>query len=325
MTNTTVAATDSDDYSNISKGLSFVPINNLVFILGSMVLLTAILCSFWQFSMKKKMSDSPKDSGNAENTAPPLPKHKSVRFADEDLGSEAHVTPQMIPTPTKVTLAVGSDLEDEDRQFPERSKRSSSIVTNFFRSLSRSLSLYSINAESEDLSEVEDMRSSSTSECHDTSMESITELADDTSDDFSTMSSPGISPVFISKELSNTRNRSKSEPIEIDENGFHVGEEVEYRGKLRWKRGIVTSINPLKVQGEGNYRARAYDQVRKLRVLPSKIGEEVDDMDVHEMTFDDFKRLMKSARQNTRTSRHILADAAKSQSQLVETLARNQK
>merc|ERR1719193_2886767 len=141
------------------------------------------------------------------------------------------------------------------------------------------------------------------------------------------MSSPSslCSPRPLQREAAMTRNRGKSEPSNADENGFYVGEEVQYRGKSRWKRGVVTSINPLKVQGEGNYRSHAYEKVRKLRVLPSKIGEEVDDMDVQDMTFDDFKRLMKSARRNTRASRHHLADARKSQAKLVDTLVRNQK
>merc|ERR1719499_1973639 len=149
-------------------------------------------------------------------------------------------------------------------------------------------------------------------------------LADITSEDNAIVCSATTSPRRLEAEAPMMRKRSQSEPL-TDENGFYVGEEVQYRGKSRWKRGIVTSINPLKVQGEGNYRARAYEQVRKLRVLPSKIGEEVDDMDVQDMTFDDFKRLMKSARRNTRASRHHLADARKSRANLVDTLARNQK
>jgi len=291
-------------------------------------LLTAILCSLWQlFSTKKEISgtDSTKDSDDAGKKRPSLPKHKSVRFADEDL-SEAHVTPQRIPTPTKVSLEVGTDEEDFAL---ERSKRSSSMVTNFFRSFSRSLSLYSMKSESEDLEEVDESshpgRLSSLIECHSTSMEDSSDLTDELSEESITMSSTVSTPCLEQKEISINRDRSKSEPVQSDENGFYVGEEVQYRGKSRWKRGIVTSINPLKVQGEGNYRARAYEQVRKLRVLPSKIGEEVDDMDVREMTFDDFKKLMKSARQNTRTSRHFLAETAKCQSQLVDTLAKNQK
>merc|ERR1719447_2360136 len=80
------------------------------------------------------------------------------------------------------------------------------------------------------------------------------------------------SPIPLQVEAAMTRNRGKSEPIKADENGFYVGEEVQYRGKARWKRGVVTSINPLKVQGGGNYRSHQYEKVRKLRVLPSKIG-----------------------------------------------------
>merc|ERR1719204_2294144 len=147
----------------------------------------------------------------------------------------------------------------------------------------------------------------------------MNDLTDEISEESPTMRSPAaissISPRQFQRAA--TRKRSTSEPIEVDENEFYVGEEVQYRGKSRWKRGVVTSINPLKVQGDGNYRARAYEQVRKLRVLPSKIGEEVDDMDVQDMSFDDFKKLMNSARRNTRASRHHLADARKSQAKLV--------
>lgn len=346
MTNTTAAATDSDDYSNIARGLSSVPINNLLLILGSIVLLSAAVCTFWQFSKNKgsemSVAESPKDCSNTGNKKPPLPTHKSVRFADEELSCHAHVTPQIVPIPTKVSLAVGTDEEDE-KKAPEGSSRSSSIVTSLFRSLSRSLSLYSIKSpksESEDL-EVEEpshprRRSRplyvSDMDEHVLSDDSMNDLTDEISEESPTKrklaeveSLSSISPRNIKGEGSMTRNRSRSEPIEVDENDFYVGEEVQYRGKSRWKRGIVTSINPLKVQGDGNYRARAYEQVRKLRVLPSKIGEEVDDMDVQDMTFDDFKRLMKSARRNTRASRHHLADARKSQAKLVDTLARNQK
>jgi len=342
MTNTTVAATDSDDYSSISRGLSAVPINKVLLIMGSIVLLSAVVCTFWQFSKKKgsemSVAESPKDSKNTGNKKPPLPTHKSVRFADEELSCHADVTPQIVPVPTKVSLAVGTDEEDE-KKAPERSSRSSSIVTSLFRSLSRSLSLYSMKSESEDL-EVEEpsqprrrsrpLYVSDLDACQCLSEDSMNDLTDEISEESPTSRSPAsiteissISPRQFQRAA--TRKRSTSEPIEVDENEFYVGEEVQYRGKSRWKRGVVTSINPLKVQGDGNYRARAYEQVRKLRVLPSKIGEEVDDMDVQDMSFDDFKKLMNSARRNTRASRHHLADARKSQAKLVDTLARNQK
>jgi len=337
MTNTTAAATESDGYSNIGHGLSSVPINNLVLILGSTVLLSAILYIIWQFSKKKgevSVTSSPNDCEITENKKPPLPSRKSVRFADEELCEAAHVTPQMIPR--QVSLAVGSDEEDvtsEEKSSP-RQNRPSSIVTNLFRSLSRSLSLYSIKSESEDLEDDERSCSrnlpsptSDTGEFPDSS-ENLSSMIDEISEESSTPDSAPSSPRSLHEEVTMTfspRNRSKSVPVKTDENGFYVGEEVQYRGKARWKRGVVTSINPLKVQGDGNYRARQYEQVRKLRVLPSKIGEEVDDMDVDEMTFDDFKRLMRSARQDTRTGRDLLADTAKSQSLLVETITRNQK
>jgi len=261
---------------------------------------------------------------------PPFPQRKSVRFSEyfEEL-SEAYVTPQRVPIP-QVTLAVGSDCEDaisEEKRSPRKS-RAASVVSNLFRSLSRSMSLFSIK--SDDLDE-------------DDGISRLSSMGSQTSDDLTDFSESMISEeiatppetpqsmvderIMVCASPKCSRNRSQSEPIkmESDENGFYVGEKVQYRGKARWKRGIVTSINPLKVQGDGNYRARQYEQVRKLRKLPSKIGEEVDDMDVEEMDFDDFKRLMRSARQNTRTGRDLLADTAKSQSLLVETITRNQK
>jgi len=339
MTNTTASATDSDDYSNIGKGLSSVPINNLVLIMGSIVLLSAIVCTFWHFSRKKgsemSVTESPKDCKNTGNENGPLPRHKSVRFADEKVTCQAHVTPQVVPIPTQVSLAVGTDQEEAKSPERRQSKRSS-IVTTLFRSLSRSLSLFSPKSESgiEDLDPESHSRRisdhlSDVDECIDITEDYIVEMNSDlavqTPEESTTASSALSTPRQLEANAPMTRNRSQSEPIEADENGFYVGEEVQYRGKSRWKRGVVTSINPLKVQGEGNYRSHGYEQVRKLRVLPSKIGEEVDDMDVNEMTFDDFKRLMRSARQNTRTGRDLLADTAKRQSQLVEVLARNQK
>jgi len=340
MTNTTASATDSDDYSNIGKGLSSVPINNLVLIMGSIVLLSAIVCAFWQFSRKKgseiSVTESPQDCKNTGNESAPLPRHKSVRFADEKLTCRAHVTPQVVPIPTQVSIPVGTEQQDAKSPKRRQSKRSS-IVTNLFRSLSRSLSLFSPKSESglEDLEIEVESRSrrisdhlSDVDECLDISEGYIVEMNSDLADHISeesTTASSTLTPRKRQEDAPMTRNRSQSEPTKADENGFFVGEEVQYRGKSRWKRGVVTSINPLKVQGEGNYRSHGYEQVRKLRVLPSKIGEEVDDMDVNEMTFDDFKRLMRSARQNTRTGRDLLADTAKRQSQLVEVLARNQK
>jgi len=332
MSNSTAAASDSDGYSNISHGLSSVPINNLMLILGSTVLLSVILYIAWQFSTRKgsevSVTNPPKDCENAKDEKPPLPQRKSVRFSEysEEL-SEAHETPQMVPIP-QVTLAVGSDCEDaisEEKRSPRKS-RAASVVSNLFRNLSRSMSLFSLK--SEDLDEDDDFSHTPSPPSDD-----LTDLSENfmISEEIST---PPESPQSLVDEHrvacsspQCSRNRIQSEPIKIqsDENGFYVGEEVQYRGKARWKRGVVTSINPLKVQGDGNFRARQYEQVRKLRKLPSKIGEEVDDMDVEEMDFDDFKRLMRSARQNTRTGRDLLADTAKSQSLLVETITRNQK
>jgi len=100
---------------------------------------------------------------------------------------------------------------------------------------------------------------------------------------------------------------------------FDVGEEVEYRSKTHWKRGIVTSLSPLKVKGEFNWLAKHYEQVRKLRVL----SEESSDPDGKEFSLEEFKNIMQSARRHTLHGKGFLSHSMKSRSNLLKTLARD--
>lgn len=100
---------------------------------------------------------------------------------------------------------------------------------------------------------------------------------------------------------------------------FDLGEEVEYRSKTHWKRGIVTSLSPLKVKGEFNWVAKHYEQVRKLRVF----SEESSDPDGKVFSLEEFKNIMQSARRHTSHGKSFLSHSMKSRSNLLKTLARD--
>ena len=49
---------------------------------------------------------------------------------------------------------------------------------------------------------------------------------------------------------------------------FEIGEEVEYsRDGARFKRGVVTKVEPLQVKGRKNFSAKSYRFVRHLPAL----------------------------------------------------------
>merc|ERR1719483_1637767 len=130
-----------------------------------------------------------------------------------------------------------------------------------------------------------------------------------------------IESFIQSLAVASPRTRSHSVPTQTDDDGFFVEEEVMYQSKKRWKRGVVTSLNPLKVKGADNFRSKKYANVQKLTVLP-KIGEEVDDMDVETMTPEDYENLMRSARRDTATSRAMLSKSMKSHADLLKTITK---
>jgi len=130
-----------------------------------------------------------------------------------------------------------------------------------------------------------------------------------------------IESFMQSLAVASPRTRSHSVPAQTDDDGFFLGEEVMYQSKKRWKRGVVTSLNPLKVKGADNFRSKKYANVRKLTVLP-EIGEEVDDMDVETMTSEDYENLMRSARRDTTTGRAMLSKSMKSHADLLKTITK---
>merc|ERR1719220_2101609 len=99
---------------------------------------------------------------------------------------------------------------------------------------------------------------------------------------------------------------------------YSLGEEEMYKSKTHWKHGIVTSLNPLKVKGEFNWGPKQYEKVRKMRG-----NSEVNDCssnEEEEFTFEDFRNILTSARQDTITGRQSLSMSQQSRSNLLQTI-----
>jgi len=321
MSNST--ATDSSD-ANVfqqEKSASSLVVDPIVLIAGgALIIVMAIYIFYTKFTQASKNSTSKQDVEDNPSVAdfergisnsslrsgkPSLrSRSKSVRWVDE-VSQSGTVTPQSVPDAN-----VAIDLAETPSTNPGTPGQTH--IGSVFKRFTRSL----VSLMSDDISVPMEDEESETPDS--AGFEDIPEVpmgkrtVDKAhTDDIECMKIEMLSP----------RTRSISLPAKTDKNNFFVGEEVEYRSKNRWKRGFVTAINPLKVKGEDNYRSKQYDEVRKLRAMPL-IGEEVDTMDVEEMTHEDFVNIMQSARRNTIHGRAALTKAMQSQSNLVRTVTK---
>jgi len=333
-------STSTDDYMPTGKNMSSVTHNSATLVIGALMVVVACFCVALLMSGKflvqrstQEADDSPND-GSQENGSPARSSmnnstlcktRKSVRFLDELEESESRrrsfvqVTPQIVPDAHTLPIPIASDGEDETLE--QSVSRRHSQLGDMFRSFGRSL----FNLMEHDSNESNSITECTPSSSPDRVLPRQNPIRTERSQSHDKEAIRRAKSEYSSSALT-TKNREakrKSMPIGMrsDEKGFYVGEEVEYLGKKHWKRGTVVSIDPLKVKGEDNFRAKTYDKVRKLRILPL-IDEEVCNIDVDDMTMEDFKRLMMSARQDARCSRSSLSDAKESRKKLNETLAR---
>lgn len=318
-------------------------------IAATMMVLIALYAAYIKFVVSSNKSTKDKDveandSEDSESTSSHSgslrSRSKSVRFSDEindsPLNDGAYVTPQDIPE-ANISSSQASQ---------ERAPKLNNVFRRFARSLTSLMSLTDENTlEEESDDEVElafdDTVTPSTRSLTPSPSVSIETPSDSMSDEIPPipgLRSPSetarsraqsdddkkmvhIQSFMQSLAVASPRTRSHSVPTQTDDDGFFVGEEVMYQSKKRWKRGVVTSLNPLKVKGADNFRSKKYANVRKLTVLP-EIGEEVDDMDVETMTLEDYENLMRSARRDTVKSRAMLSKSMKSHADLVKTITK---
>jgi len=322
-------------------------ISQAAMIIGAtMMVLLALYAVYIKFALSSNKSTKEEDveandSEDSESTSSRSgslrSRSKSVRFCDEikdsPLDDDAYVTPQAIPDANLSSIQTPQDPAPK--------------LNDVFRRFARSLtSLMSFTNESnEELSDdevelaIDDAISQSSLSL--TPSVSIETPSDSMSDEIPAI--PGfqsrsetvrsraqsdddkkrvhIESFMQSLTVASPRTRSHSVPAQVDDDGFFLGEEVMYQSKKRWKRGVVTSLNPLKVKGADNFRSKNYANVRKLTVLP-EIGKEVDDIDVETMTPEDFENLMRSARRDTATSRAMLSKSMKSHGDLMKTITK---
>jgi len=316
-------------------------------ITATMMVLIALYAAYIKFVVSSNKSTKDKDveandSEDSESTSSRSgslrSRSKSVRFSDEindsPLNDGMYVTPQDIPEAN-----ISSSQTSQ-----EPAPKLNNVFRRFARSLNSLMSLTDENTlEEESDDEVElafddtvtpSTRSLTPSVSIETPSDSMsyeippipglrspseTARSRAQSDDDKKM--VHIESFIQSLAVASPRTRSHSVPTQTDDDGFFVGEEVMYQSKKRWKRGVVTSLNPLKVKGADNFRSKKYANVRKLTVLP-EIGEEVDDMDVETMTPEDYENLMRSARRDTATSRAMLSKSMKSHADLLKTITK---
>jgi hypothetical protein len=205
---------------------------------------------------------------------------KSVKWEDQETGRTPKVTPQVIPV--RLSKSEGpsspSELENSELTLPSMTMKGT-LYRRFARSLG---SLFSA-------SDSETMNSPT--------------LADEIEKSSPRAFQDVEENAAVSEECTPRLHASKSMPVFSSNSEFYIDEEVLYWSKNRWKKGIVTKLNPIRVKGLDNFKSKEYEKVRKLVSLPSKIGEAVDEQNVEEMTDEDYLKLMKDIRRNTRASR----------------------
>lgn len=321
-------------------------ISQAAMIIGAtMMVLLALYAAYIKFALSSNKSTKDEDveandSEDSESTSSRSgslrSRSKSVRFCDEitdsPLDDGAYVTPQAIPEANRSSIQTPEDP----------APKLNDVFRRFARSLTSLMSFTNETMEdSDDEVELAIDDAISPSSLSLTPSVSIETPSDSMSDEIPAI--PGfqsrsetvrsraqsdddkkrvhIEAFVQSLAVASPRTRSHSVPAQTDDDGFFLGEEVMYQSKKRWKRGVVTSLNPLKVKGADNFRSKKYANVRKLTVLP-EIGEEVDDMDVETMTPEDFENLMRSARRDTATSRAMLSKSMKSHGDLMKTITK---
>lgn len=268
----------------ISFVTTVVPIVLVIF-LGLLVFCTKVLISRY----RRKQSEIP----DVEQC------RKSVTWKDQDnQGTTPKVTPQVIP----VRLSK-SDAGNVDQTTSELEKSGPSLQGTLYRKFARSLTslFYADASDSETLNSP-----NSAASIEKSSPKAFQDVEENAA---------------VSKEDPPRLHASKSMPVFSSNSDFYINEEVLYWSKKKWKKGIVTKLNPIKVRGLDNFKSKEYEKVRKLVSLPSKIGETVDEQNVEEMTDEDYLQLMKDIRRNTRASRGFLRKARNTQIRLVETVS----
>lgn len=226
---------------------------------------------------------------------------KSVKWEDQETRKTPKVTPQVIPV--RLSKSYGPSSPSLELEHSEPSLPSMIMKGTLYRRFARSLGslFYADSSDSE-------------------TMNSPT-LADEIEKSTPRAFQDVEENAAVSKECTPRLHNSKSMPVLSSNSEFYIDEEVLYWSKNRWKKGKVTKLNPIKVRGLDNFKSKEYEKVRKLVSLPSKIGEAVDDQNVEEMTDEDYLKLMKDIRRNTRASRGFLRKAKTTQVRLVDTVS----
>lgn len=329
--NTTVTTSDSTDSGEDvfgGKNLSALSTNPIIFVIGG--ILFVLILSFVAYSSCTQISKDArlgeggaeaetsdaseagkgKSEGGEEIKRSPS-RSKSVRWLDEASNNSplaAYVTPQAIPEAQHVV-----PIPDSPQSPVKSPQKKMSTLRAFSKSM---ISLFW--TDSEDASEsFSDTESDGDDRGTAFDIESPTEY---TQSEVQRASSNLAEYESVQRraELGEMPNRSKSVPIS-DDNGFYVGEQVEYCGRSKWKRGVVQSLHPLKIKGDGNMRAKQYSKVRKIR---TRTTEELLEMDVKDMTDEDYKNLILGARRDTRCSQAALYKSMQSRAKLVDTITK---